>query len=242
MKPRSPKTITGTVIIDTYIPKYIENKIIEDNRLKRENHKSSGKLSASMLGQPLQWQILKKLGIPEKKIDAYTLKKFLRGEHVEEWFVSTIPGIVEKQKFCEYRNTIGYADTFVDTKDWDFKLGIIPLEVKSVANAKFKRIMQSGEADRSHKLQNGLYALANESEYYAIAYIAADDYRVSIYIYETKDIKDEVDMVIDRYQKQGDKVPVFEAEEVWQANPKYSPYPDWIELTEEEIINKLNQK
>src|SRR3990167_4508836 len=115
--------------IDSYLDRFIEKKFIEKNKEKERNHKSSGKLSASMLNDPLQWQILKVLGAPQKELDEYTLRKFFRGNQIEDWAVGETPDVIEKQKLIEYRNCIGYADATVDTKNWDFKLGIIPVEL-----------------------------------------------------------------------------------------------------------------
>ena len=183
---------------------------------KEKTHISSGKLSASKLGSPLQWQILYVRGVPSKEIDEYTYRKFLRGNHVEDWLIGEIK-CVDKQKFVEYRNVVGYADAIIDTKDWQFPCGIIPLEIKSVANSKFKRIVKEKNADRGHKLQAGLYALALGYDNFAVCYVAADDYRIHTYIYETKDIKEEIDRIIDRFDEaiKIPKVPEFEATESW---------------------------
>lgn len=226
--------------LDSYLDRHIGKFLLERDAEERANHKSSGKLSASMLGKPLQWQILKVLGVPGKKIDEYTLRKFQRGKDVEAWLISHIPAS-EQQKFVEYRDVVGYADVLIDTKDWDFKNGVIPLEIKSVSNAKFKRIVKEG-ADRSHKLQACLYALALKTEHYGVCYIASDDYRVQTYIYDTAETKAEVDKIIDRFQEQLKLgVPKFEAAEEWQKKIEYSDYPEWMELSEEECQKKYEE-
>ena len=117
--------------IETHLDKLISQRLIEANDKERENHKSSGKLSASMLGQPLQWQILKTIGVPPKPFDEYTLRKFKRGKDIENWFIGEIsPNF--KQPFVEYRSTIGYVDlNLVQDESFDFKLGEMPHEVKS---------------------------------------------------------------------------------------------------------------
>ena len=223
---------------DRYLDDFIGIQLLEENRIEQEKRTPSGKLSAGILSWPLQWQILKKLGVAPRPVDEYAIRKMLRGRHVEEWFISKVPGIVCKQEFREYRGVIGYEDTSLDTADWNNPVGVIPVEIKSVANAKYKRILAQG-ADRSHILQDCLYALANNKPKFAIAYIAADDYRISTMIYNTKDFKGQVDAVIDRYEKQGSVVPVFVPEETWQGNPKYNSYPDWSDLDEEGIKLKL---
>lgn len=225
--------------IDNFIDKKIGAEITADNNAKSLKHISSGKLSASRLGDPLQWQILYVLGVPQKPIDEYVLRKFLRGNQIEEWLVSKIEAI-ETQKFVEYKNVVGYVDAVVETKDWDFWNGIIPLEVKSVSNAKFKRIEKQG-ADRGHKLQAGLYALAMGSNHFGVCYVATDDLRVQTYIYETAEIKDEVDSIIAKYDeaRKNSIIPEFEAIEKWQGNVQYSKYPEWQQLTKDELVEKL---
>lgn len=226
--------------LDNYLDRKIGEALLAENEERENGHKSSGKLSASMLGWPLQWQILKSLGVPQSKKDEYTLRKFKRGNHVEDWLIEHLNPI-EKQAFVEYRGCIGYADAIVDTKDWDFQVGTIPLEIKSTTNLKFKKIVKQG-ADRSHKLQAGLYALSKGSEQFGVTYVASDDYRVQTFIYETKDVKDEIDQIISRYESQMKiGIPVFEAAEDWQANKLYNNYPEWSELTQEEVNKKYEE-
>jgi hypothetical protein len=228
--------------IDTYIDRKIELDLLAKNNEERKNHKSSGKLSASMLNDPLQWQILKILGVEQKPLEEYTIRKFLRGKQVEEWVITQIPDIVCTQKMVEYRGCIGFIDCMAETKTWDWKNGIIPIEVKSVANFKFKRINDQGP-DKGHILQAGFYALAENTEHFAVLYVASDDYRVKVYTYETAKFKDEIDGIIDAFQKQLESgvIPVFEPKEKWQENIKYNKYPEWAKLTQEEIDKKANE-
>lgn len=231
------------MIISKSIENHIAKKLITSNEERELNHTSSGKLSASMLGWPLQWQILKNRGIKGDPFDAYTLAKFKRGIHVEDWLLKEMEEmVVQSQEFVEYRDAIGYLDALVDTKDWDFPVGIIPLEVKSVTNLKFKRLLKEG-AQRSHKLQAGFYAVAKGTEQYAITYVASDDYRTLTLIYETEEVKQEINDIIERYNKQVESgvTPEFVAEEKWQENPQYNNYPTFMGLTEEEIQIKLKE-
>ena len=229
--------------IDTFIDNQIGIKLLECNKIESEKHRPSGKLSAGMLGKPLQWQILKILGVPTKDFDEYTLRKFLRGKQIEQWLISEIPDVVETNKFVEYKDCVGYVDAVVDTKDYNYKLGTIPHEIKSVANRKFKRIEKANDADRSHKLQAGLYALAMGSEHFAIDYAASDDLRIKSFVYETIGIKAEIDNIIKVFYEtlESKIVPVFQPCELWQENPKYSDYPEWQELNLEELKNKKNE-
>jgi hypothetical protein len=224
---------------DSYLDKSIGGVISAHNAEERKNHKSSGKLSASSLNDPLQWQMLHLLGVEGKQVDDYTLRKFLRGKQVEDWYVSEIKPI-ETQKFVEYRDCVGYIDAIVDTSFWDFPVGIIPLEIKSVSNAKFKRIAKQG-ADTGHKLQAGFYAICLNSPHFAVSYVATDDYRIKTYIFDTAEFKEEIDGIITRFleQKKLGIVPKFEAREKWQSNPDYNRFSEWMKLDEKEIAEKL---
>jgi hypothetical protein len=230
--------------IDQTIDRLVSKKMLEENKQERENHISSGKLSASMLGMPLQWQVLKSIGVPPKEIDEYTLRVFKRGKDIETWLVNQLKDVVDTQVFVEYRDTIGYIDALVDTKGYEFNEGIIPFEVKSVKNSKFKRIVQQGGPDHSHLLQNALYALAKKTKSFEVCYVAADDLRILCYVLETKDYEAEINRVIDNYQYQlsNHMVPKFVPIESWQAMPDYNNYPEWSNLTELEIVEKLKKE
>lgn len=232
------------MILETYLDRSIGEDLTQANEEERAGHISSGKLVASALGKPLQSQILKVIGVPPKPIDDYVLRKMVRGRDVEDRIITHTRGLVEAQKEVLYRDVVGLVDAMVDSKDYDFKCGIIPHEVKSVANAKFKRIQTSGEADRSHKLQACLYALALDKKYFAIDYIAADDYRVLTWIYPVEECAEEVEGIITKFDDcllRG-YLPKFEAMEKWQANEKYSDYPDWLGLDAYECETKLRDE
>ena len=171
------------------------------------------------------------------------LRKFFRGNQIEDWAVSEIPDVIERQKLVEYRNCIGFADAIVDTKDWDFKVGIIPAEIKSVANAKFRRIISGGGADKGHILQACYYALGLEKEQFAVVYVASDDLRLQVYLYETKDYKQEIDGIIEEFDKamSSGTIPEFEAREKWQSNILYCKYPEFMKLNKEELLLKYQE-
>lgn len=222
--------------LDNYLDQLITKKLV----FQQEDRASSGKLSASKLYWPLQWQILATQFSLKSNFDDYTLRKFQRGHDVEDWFIKQIEP-KEKQKFLEYRGAIGYCDSIVDTANWDNPVGCIPLEVKSVTNAKFKRL--KGIADKGHILQNAFYAMAFKSEYHAITYIASDDYRISTGIYKTKDSKVEIDKIIDDFERalESKTIPVFEPREKWQGNIKYNNFPDFAGLSAQELQEKYNE-
>lgn len=230
------------IMIDYTLDNQIRDELKKRNEAESVNHKSSGKLSASMLGLPLQWQVLKIIGVPGRELDDYTLRKFQRGKEVENWLMVFLPA-AEKQKFVEYRNCVGYVDALVDTSKWEQDHGTIPLEVKSVANMKFKRVEGENGADRGHKLQACFYALALNLPKFGVCYIAADDLRVKVFIYETSEIAPEVERIISVFEEQMKKkvVPVFEAAETWNSNLKYCNYPLWIGLSEAELAEKSKE-
>lgn len=217
---------------DTYLDRLVGEKLID----AQENREPSGKLSASKLWWPLQWQILATQFGLKSHFDDYTLRKFQRGKDVEDWLVRQIQP-KETQKFLEYRGVIGYCDAIVDTDKWDNRVGIIPLEVKSITNAKFKRI--GFGADKGHILQNAFYALALKSEYHAITYIASDDYRILTTIHKTADSKKEIEQIIDEFEEavKSKTIPQFVPREKWQADIKYNNFPQFAGLSAEELQN-----
>ena len=229
--------------VDLYVDRVITKSLFEEVEKDAEKHNKHGKLSASQMGYPLQWQILKARGIKPAPHDGYTLRKFKRGNQVEDWFISQVPDVVDTQKTLEYRTAIGRCDAIVDTKDWDFNVGIIPVEVKSVTNANFKHIQNRKESTRGHMLQAGFYARALQKDFFAIAYIASDDYRVRMHIHNVCEIEEELDGIITTFQTQLDTgvVPVFAPKEAWHSLIKYNPYPEWAKLSDKEITKKMKE-
>ena len=230
--------------LDNYIDNKIGEVLLAENAKKEFDHVSSGRLSASKLNDPLQWQILHAMGIPTAEVDEYTVRKFKRGNHVEDWIMEYLEPKAKQVK-AEYRDCIGYIDAVCDTSDWNFPVGIIPVEVKSVANAKYKRITKQHEPDKGHLLQGAYYGMALESKQFALCYIATDDYRVQMYIRDTDEFREEIDTIITKFQNAYQnamikgEVPVFEEREIWQKNPKYNRYSEYMGLTAEELWQKL---
>lgn len=195
-----------------------------------EDKEPSGRLSASRLGWPLQWQMLHYYKVPPQKPDEYTLRKFVRGADVEKRVMEWLAPAPEKMQVpVVYRDVPGFADVVLE----------YPVEVKSITNLAF-RYKQKEFASRSHKLQAELYAKGFGYEKYGVAYVASDDYRVLCFEY---DVSGEVDTVIDEYEAQvkTGKVPVFQEKEGWHSLSKYNLYPEWMKLNEEEIAAKLKE-
>ena len=212
--------------VNPIIHQMIDKKVLSE----REDREPSGRISASRLGWPLQWQILHYLKVPTDPFDEFTLRKFQRGIDVEDRIVSWLDlREDQKQVDCKYRGVIGYCDAVMQC----------PVEIKSTTNRAFQYISKDGPK-RGHKLQAECYAKALGYDRYWVSYVASDDYRVLTF---EEPVTDVVDKVIDRYEAQLKlkEVPVFEAEETWQSNQKYSTYPEWAKLTREQIDAKLKE-
>lgn len=239
-------------ILDNSINKFIDDSLLAENARREAEHEPSGKLSASMLYQPLRVQVLKSLGVPRKALDAYVLGKFIRGNHVEDWYVGKLGEmgvLVEKQKMIEYRGAIGFADAIVDSDKMYFKKGIMPHEVKSVTNAKLKRV-NTTEVDYHYKLQACFYALGMGVEHFAVDIVSAEDLRPNIYIFETREMKSDVDKAITAYQVAMENwakdrtLPKFEANPkvAWTGNPKYAMFEEfWLTASDSEAIKEMEK-
>lgn len=224
-------------IIDNSINKHIEETLLRSNADREGSHVSSGKLSASMLYQPLRFQVMKTIGVPRKPLDAYTLGKFKRGNDVEDWFVNQLDEmgvLLERQKMVEYRGVIGFVDAVVDSDKMLFHAGEMPHEIKSVTNMKLKKIAKT-EVDWHYKIQATLYALAMGSSHYAIDIVSAEDLRPTVYIFEASGLKREVDQLISNYMKAMEDwkrdrtLPKFEAHPMckWSADLRYSMFDEF---------------
>lgn len=227
-----------------YLDKYIEDRLNEESKERDVNHTPSGKLSASILGNPLQWQVLKVIGVPADEREEYVIRKFQRGRDVEDWLLYYMKGLINKQKFVEYRNTVGYVDAIVDMRDWDLpQFDTIPHEVKSVSNLKFKRITKTG-ADESHALQGCLYALAMGTKHFAVDYVSTDDYRVESYLFETSDYATKVEDAITKFDNAiaGKTVPQFVPLLSWHDNDQYNSYKRFKGLGPIEIDDILKKE
>lgn len=215
--------------VNPEIQEIIAKKVIEANE-EKSKREISGRLSASRLGWPLQWQMLHHFKIPQKEIDEYTLRKFQRGIDVENRVMTWLaPSPEDMQVEVEYRGCVGFADVIMD----------YPIEVKSTTNMAFKYKQKEGPS-RSHRLQAELYAKAKGYDKFGVAYVASDDYRVLCF---EEEVTGEVDTVIDAYERQValGYIPVFKEEEKWQAMKDYNPYPEWQNLSQEEINTKLQE-
>ena len=241
------------MVNDDSLQRFIDAELIEANAEREKTHEPSGLLSASMLYQPLRFQIMKNIGVPKKPMEPYLLGKFRRGNDCEDYLAERMEVakvLIERQKPVEYRNTIGFVDAVVDSDKLLFKKGIMPHEIKSVTNAKLK-YYDKGEVDYHYKLQGGFYGIAMKSEYYAIDVISAEDLRVRTYIFATKDIAPEIEKIITDYDtamalwKEKKVLPAFvpNPNVPWTSNLQYAPFTeDWINLSDAEMVKRLEAK
>lgn len=210
--------------VNPKIQEIIAEKVLAAN----EEREPSGRLSASKLGWPLQWQMLHHYKVAQKPIDEYTLRKFQRGKDVEERVMKWLAAKPEDMQVAvEYRGVVGIMDVLME----------YPIEVKSVTNMAFKHIQKEG-SKFGHKMQGELYAKAKGFDVFGVAYVASDDYRVLCF---EEQVSGEVDTIIDAYEAQvaTGMVPVFVAKEKWHSIEEYNPYPEWMKLSQEQIVEKL---
>lgn len=256
------------MIIDSSINHFIDQSLIDANKKREEKHEPSGKLSASMLYQPLRFQVLKTIGAPRKEFDPYTLAKFERGNQVEEWFVKKLSdaGFIvddeqelkdyllepsDEQPKAVYKDVVGYVDSVIDTDLMYSKRGVIPNEIKSVTNAKLKRIDKTG-VDWHYRVQACFYALAMNVDHYGVTIVSSEDLRSSTYMFKTKadGFVNRIHKIIDEYDKAIDewftkhKLPAFspKPEVSWTKNIAYAMYDEfYITRSDQDVIKKLEE-
>lgn len=252
-----------------YFENSISNRLLQRQEEEKKTRPQTDKLSGSILGSPLQDQILKMIGIPTKPFDAYTLAKFERGHQVEDWIIRNTDGLLTNEQIIEfalargvevtekheqagvsYRDCTGHIDGVVDLDIWELpEIGIVPIEVKSITNMDWKRSFGTEarpippDAKWHHKLQAGMYAKALLCDYFVIIYVASDDFRRKALLYETRDISSDIDNIIDEVHAQlrRGELPSFSPRVDWQSNPMYQSFPDWAVLTGEEATERLKR-
>lgn len=228
----------------------INEVALRDELSRQEYHTPSGRISASMMGKPVLWCVLKLIGIGNKDYDAFTLRKFARGNQAEDWFVNALarsePFRYATQMKVSYRDGVGYVD-LAEKLDY-----VRPHEIKSVTNMKYKRLVKGfvrkGIAatgpDIHHILQAAYYGLALNSPDFVIHYVASDDLRVTSYELETAEYRARIDSHIDRIEAclQSGVLPEFEPIADWQNVKTYWDFPEFYGLTAREIESTLQEK
>jgi len=219
------------------INKLITKRLRAEDEERSKNHVSSGKLSASQLGYPIQWQVLKYLS-QRKGVDNYTLAKFRRGRDVEDFIIDSIRWNkikLQDQVECLYRNVIGYLDIYTPDKE--------VIEVKSITNMDFKWVIKRNKAKHGHILQACLYALALKQNDFSVLYVASDDYRTKLFTFKTVTYKKEVDQIISKFDLtiKARVIPEFEAIEKWNTNKKYNSFIDWVDLKKDQLAKRASK-
>lgn len=228
----------NSLYASTTISDAISTILRREDEQKRKEHNHSGKLSASRLGYPLQWQVLHSLGVEGKEADDYTLAKFRRGEEVENFIVKTLEKskdieVLDIQREEKYKDCVGLLDIFIK-----YKGKYLPVEVKSVTNMAFKWIVKENTPKLGHTLQSTLYGLSEETEYTSVLYVASDDYRTLHFIFKTEEHREQVESIIENYNKamKAKQIPIFKAIEKWQENHTYNMFPKFTYLTEKDLL------
>ncbi|MBV6446399.1 MAG: hypothetical protein IFNCLDLE_02697 [Ignavibacteriaceae bacterium] len=121
-------------------------------------------------------------------------------------------------------------------------------EVKSVKNSSYKWIVDKGEISWHYKLQAGLYGLADNNEHFGLAFIASDDLREHVAVFKTREMKAEIDRIIDEYEamvkdwEEHRKVPAWEVHDKWMDKEDYMAYdPFWARCSEAEYVKTAEQ-
>lgn len=238
------------MIIDNTIKEFIDQDLVALNIAERADRELNSRLTAGFLWQPKRFQLLKYLNIAPKQPDTYALRKFKRGRDVEAHLVAEVAklgALVESQKELTYRGVYGLADMIVDQSDgFNFRCGVIPHEVKSVTGRAYKWIVDKGEISWHYKMQAGFYGLAMNTQYFGLDFIASDDLREHCTIHKTREVKADVDKIIDEYEQMikdwNDHkiVPAWQAHDKWMENPDYMPYdPAWATATDQEFVKRI---
>jgi hypothetical protein len=217
-----------------------QTNLVAEFKAEKEQHIPSGKLSASHLHKPLQWQILHYLKVPRPE-DDYLPMKFQRGKDVERSFLKRIANnIEEQQKEVTFMDCVGQIDALYRTKEY----GILPLEIKSVTSWKFKHIKIEAIPDEQYQLQGTLYALARNTSKYLMTVVNADDFRPVTFLLDTETLHREVVRIIETYQQAITKrqMPTFIPRYKWQEKTLYSDYPEFTTLTANQTIELLKVK
>lgn len=211
-------------------------------KIDHDQKERTHKLSASSLGMPVQWQILKYLGVQRKSDDEFDLLKFRRGRDVEDFLVGMIQAHggmeIQTQFECHYRDCIGYLDLLIKTEN-----GWHPVEIKSTNNLAYKHLLKEGNAKKNHALQAAFYAVALGYESFTVCYINSDTYQTISFTYKTNDFKAEIDSIIDNflYFVEEKRIPEFKPTEKWMANEQYQQYPEFANMELGELYKKAKE-
>lgn len=239
---------------ETYLETVLNRFLSAKNEEKAKLHESSGRPSAGKLLQPRQWRLLHILGVPAKEADVYTQLKWERGNQVEEWAIKHLDPLDTQVPVCwgcEHKShdecgdcwcVVGHIDAMVDTKDWTNKMGIVPLEIKSVKSTAFPYLTKDARDD--HIMQGAVYGLAKGTNTFVILYVVADDYRHRMFVYQSKDYAQKIKDILaeDLATLKRGAIPVFEPSNKWHEIDDMNPYISWKELDEGQALLRLEKE
>jgi hypothetical protein len=218
------------------IQKLVLETLVDENEERSVAHVSSGKLSASILSWPIQWQILKWIGVKQKPFTPQKLAEFRRGVILEDELCRLLKSCgkdVTDQVPVEYRNTVGFLDILMNDH---------PIEVKSTDPKYFKKLKG---AKRGHILQACLYALALEKDDFSVVYIQPSTLAIKQYDYKTAEWKKHVDLSITKFEKAQEsyekhkRVPGLQYRERWQSFPGQNVFPKYEGFTSSFKLTKI---
>lgn len=216
------------------IERVVDDYLLETDKKRREEHIASGYLSAGRLDKSILENALYLLGVPrDKPIEAYTLKKFARGNQVEQWYIDIFTElglIADSQIYHEYITPEGFK--VIGYQDIQLKEDEYPIEVKSIKNSEFKHIEKEG-VKKGHALQVATYALAKGVEFGKVLYAAADDLRTKEFLVNAKELQPEIDNIAKLTYSvlNSKKLPKFIPRNSFQSLlifKDYTDYPEWI--------------
>lgn len=105
----------------------INEKLVRDDKAKRELYERSGKISGGKLGKPTLWAVLDIIGVPDE-FDPYLLGKFMRGNDVEDRAIQFLTGIkpweVESGKVVKSEDNAVLVGNFILQKEGGYRGGV----------------------------------------------------------------------------------------------------------------------
>lgn len=214
----------------------------------QEEKTPSGRMSATRLLWPTQWQILHLLGVPTSpepwqtnanKDNTMHFRHFARGKQCEDWINENLPpkkaGNFDS---VEYRGWVGYYDR-LDAGELFGLEEDVPHEIKSVKGDKwFRMFIDPKDGPQfDHVLQTTFYGMALGTSHCALTYIKSDTMETRTFVYDVLDHQKDVDNQIDLFDEASKlkTVPKFKAKQDYQSNPKYNRYHEYMNMTEGEL-------
>lgn len=242
----------------------LHEKLVSDDKLKRDARERSGKISGGKLGKPTLWAVLDLIGVPDA-FDPYVLGKFQRGNDVEDRAIQFLTGIkpweVEPGQPVKSEPNAILTGEFILQMDGGYRggVGYIDLtqvvgdtyvlhEIKSSTKMAYDKVAASGRSSNGeaapylhHALQLAYYCLGKDVTRGFLHYFNADDYRLCTFAINPLDYKEEIDKEIDDIETVflTKQLPAFEGFLPYHKVKGYWSYKEWNELSPGEMMTKL---